>query len=916
MSTPWDTLAPTYIRRLAEDVQITPEKAAGIFGQLGHESAGLQAINELNPVVPGSRGGFGWAQWTGPRRKQFEAWAEQNRTDVTDPEANYQFLLHELTSTPEGRVLDDVRKAPDAITAGRVFTDRFLRPGVPAYESRDSWTQRALNFVMPAAHAGTLPENQKMSMAERIQRARDAGFNDDEILARLQGNADMAQRIQRARDAGFSDEEIFGRMGLSVGGQQQAAAEQPAERSLAERAGDALREIPRQVGLTARYGMEGLGQAAGILTEPIRQGLNVGLRAAGLPEAAPTAAVAAAGADAMGLPQPQGPNERVAGDVARLMAGAGGVAGASGALARGATSITQTALNTMASNPGAQMASAAGAGAAGGAVRESGGGPIAQGAAALAGGLVAPMAVSGAQRAAQNVAGRAQAMSPTQVLSRVRDALRQAGTDLDTLPPRVQQRLQEEAAAVLRTGGDLNPTALQRLADFQRIEGATPTRGMLTQDPAQVTREMNLAKQQANLPPGTARNLATIQGENNAALVRALDSMGAASTDDAVTAGQRAIDSLQRRIGGRQARINDLYSLARDSAGRSFPLDGRGFADRVIQSLDDQLVGGALPADVRNHINRISMGEVPFTVDYAEQLKTMIGRLQRNSSDGSARYALGLVRQALDDTPVMPLGRQTAAPGARAVNPGNLPAVAGDATIGQEAVTAFNQARGANRSLMRQIERTPALKDLYEGNIAPDNFTQKYVIGPSAKASDVQRLGRMLAADPGARDAVRTSITQHLKDRALSGQPDDIGAAKFSPAQYARALKQIGDRKLGAFFDAQEIEQLHALSRAGRLMTNQPVGSAVNNSNTSAAMIGRTLDMLGTAGRGVKILGVGDQIGAIQSGLQQRAAQQVAPALSLPAPSMPAGSRLIPASLYGSLLAAPGVPRPQDDRSP
>ena len=38
-------------------------------------------------------------------------------------------------------------------------------------------------------------------------------------------------------------------------------------------------DIPRQVGLTARYGIEGLGQAAGVVTEPIRQGLNVGLRA-------------------------------------------------------------------------------------------------------------------------------------------------------------------------------------------------------------------------------------------------------------------------------------------------------------------------------------------------------------------------------------------------------------------------------------------------------------------------------------------------------------------------------------------------------------------------------------------------------------------------------------------------------------
>lgn len=919
MATPWDTLAPTYIRRLAQDVNITPEQSAGVFGQLGYESAGLQAINEYQPVVPGSRGGFGWAQWTGPRRRAFESWAAENRADVSDPEANYQFLLHELTATPEGRVLDAIRQAPDAITAGRVFTDRFLRPGVPAYENRDSWVQKAMNFIVPTAQAGTLPENQNMSMSERIQRARDAGFSDEEILQRIQGNADMAQRIQRARDTGFSDEEIFGRMGLSASQPQSAGAEQvatqPEERSFVERAGDALREVPRQVGLTARYGLEGLGQAAGVITEPIRQGLNVGLRAAGLPEAAPTGAVASAGADALGLPTPQGANERVVGDVARLMAGAGGVAGTAGVLARGATGVTQGALSALASNPGQQVASAMGAGAAGGAVRESGGGPLAQAAAALAGGMAAPMAVSGAQSAARSIQGRINAMMPNQVDDAIAQSLQQAGVDWRQVPERVRQQMRQEAGQALRTGRDLDPAAMARLVDFGRVEGATPTRGMLTQDPGQVTREMNLAKQQANMTATGSRNLSQIQADNNAALVRALDSMGADSTDDAVSAGQRVIESLQRRLGGRQARINDLYDLARDSAGRSFPLNGAAFTQRAGQLLDDNLVAGALPGDVRNHLNRIAQGEVPFTVDYAEQLKTMMARLQRNTSDGSARYALGLVRQALDDTPVMPLGQQTAAAGARAVNPGNLPAVANDPTMGQEAVAAFNQARAANRSLMRQIERTPALKDLYEGRIAPDNFAQKYVIGSTAKVSDVQRLGRMLAADPGARDAVRTSITQHLKSKALSGVPDNIGAAKFSPAQYAKALQQIGDRKLGAFFDPQEIEQLHAISRVGRLMVNQPVGSAVNNSNTSAALIGRVLDTMGTAGRNFRILGIGDQIGAIQSGLQQRAAQRIPGALSLPAPGS-GTNRLIPASLYGSILAAPGVPRGEDNQRP
>ena len=500
------------------------------------------------------------------------------------------------------------------------------------------------------------------------------------------------------------------------------------------------------------------------------------------------------------------------------------------------------------------------------------------------------------------------------MLSRVRAAMDQAGIDFDGLPNNVKNQLQSEAAKALRTGGDLDPQMMARLADFRRVDGMVPTRGMLTQDPGQVTREMNLAKTQANIPNlGKGKNLSQIQADNNQALVRALDDMGANTADDVYSAGQKAINSLQSRISGRQAKMSDLYSLARDSQGRSFPLNGHEFTRKASQLLDDNLVGGALPADVRNHLNKIAMGEVPFTVDYAEQLKTIMARLQRNSADGSTRYALGLVRQALDDAPVLPLGRQpTAAPVARAVNQGMLPATQGT-ELGEDAISAFTRARAANRSFMKQVENTPALRDLYRGDVAPEQFMQKYIISPSAKVKDVRRLGRLLSSEPQAKIAVRDSIAQHLKSKALSNLPDDIGVARFSPAQYTKVLKQIGDRKLAAFFEPHEIEQLHAISRVGRLTTNQPVGSAVNNSNTAATLVGRALDMLGRGGRGFRLLGIGDQIGAIQAGLAQRSARQLTPSLLQPAPQL--GNNLAPATVYGSLLATPRLPRRDDDDS-
>jgi hypothetical protein len=138
---------PTLIQRLTQDFGLQPYQAAGIVGQLAHESVGLQAINEKSPLVPGSRGGFGWAQWTGPRRRQFESWAQANNLDVTSPEANYGFLKTELEGAEGKRALPAVQSAPDAISAGRAFTDTFLRPGIPGYASRDKWTNKALGLI-------------------------------------------------------------------------------------------------------------------------------------------------------------------------------------------------------------------------------------------------------------------------------------------------------------------------------------------------------------------------------------------------------------------------------------------------------------------------------------------------------------------------------------------------------------------------------------------------------------------------------------------------------------------------------------------------------------------------------------------------------------------------------------------------
>lgn len=719
--------------------------------------------------------------------------------------------------------------------------------------------------------------------------------------------AELQDALVNADKAG--DKEAARQLADAIVSMQQVQEAKPAS----VQAGEALSGIPRQLGLTARYAIEGPAQFAEIATEPIRQIVTDpilrkmrGNKLSDLvtgekPASEPLSKAAGRFADWIGLPSPQGANERVVGDASRLVAG-GGSAGMAGRLAQGLGGLAGSVGGFFSANPAQQAAAAAGAGLAGGSVREAGGGPGAQAIAALVGGVAAPTAINAATGLGRKVAGTARALlSPQTVQNEVDQqislVLRQQGIDWGQIPERIKQPMRAEAQRALSTGGELNPDALRRLIDFQTV-GATPTRGMLTQDPVQITRERNLAKTGANSADIGLQRLPMLENQNTGTLLRNLDELGAASAPDAFATGERVIGALNSSAASSKAKIDSLYTAARDTQGRSATLDGAAFTSQANKALDDALVGGKLPESVASHLNKIARGEVPFTVDYAEQLKTRIGQLQRASNDGQERMALGVVRRALDNTPLQP---------APHVNPGNLPAVPGTvppspAVLGQDSIQAFNRARQANRAFMQRVEQTPALQAAMDG-AQPDRFVQQFITGSGATVKDVQALRRAVANDPPALQAVRANIVAHLRSAATNGTED---VTKFSPAAYNRALVSIGERKLSAFFDQEDIRKLQAVGRVGTLMNSQPAGSAVNNSNSGALLLGRALDMLDSVA-GKLPLGLDTTIQGVMRGTQQGRALSVPQSLLMPQAQLPLANRLGSAALYGGLLASQPV---------
>jgi len=147
---------PWIMALLVRDFGLDVESAAAVLGNLGHESGGLTAFQELAPTAKGSRGGFGWAQWTGPRRRQFEAYCARNKLDLKSDRANYGWLFVELKGGESGGITA-VKRPGTLKQKVQAFELGFERSGVQNYASRNRWAVRALEAYEAAHKPVSLP---------------------------------------------------------------------------------------------------------------------------------------------------------------------------------------------------------------------------------------------------------------------------------------------------------------------------------------------------------------------------------------------------------------------------------------------------------------------------------------------------------------------------------------------------------------------------------------------------------------------------------------------------------------------------------------------------------------------------------------------------------------------------------------
>lgn len=604
--------------------------------------------------------------------------------------------------------------------------------------------------------------------------------------------------------------------------------------------------IAGQVGLAARAGIKGVAAVPAMLSDAATGVVNAGLDVfdslANRPKGFRFPPAIGALDDALtraGLPTPDTPTQRIVSKGVELGGGAAGTVKAVGAAADRATGVAKEVLSRMAAGPVQQTAAGVGAGLAGQHAQENGAGPLGQFISATGGGLAGAGAVTGANAlgsAIRSALPQQRQITIQRANQVINIALERGGIDPATISPAMRNMMMEQVTKALGKGDTLDENAVARLADYARL-GATPTRGRLTLDPFDITQEQNVAKLAAATGARDAK-LPAIMADNNRTLLGAVDEFNPLA--DPFTTGSRAMSPIKGVDGMMSSAKNKAYKAAEEMAGGDIPLQRAPFMDAIYSRLNAGNLLRHVPANVQSMLDDISSGvirrgnqtfEVPFNVSAIDTLKSLIATEQR-AAQGSAKMALAEIRKALDSVPLDPVKRTFG--GNQVVTEAGAKFLRDQDAQAGAVKEALDKARGLNYRWMQWRESAPGIKAAVEDE-NPATFVQRYVRAQGADARDVAKVAEVINRDPGARDAVRSELVQFLKDAAI-GKGNASETGNFSGRGWQSALTSIGPQKLAMFFSPDEVQTLRSIGRVGTYETFQPRGSAVNNSNTAAAV--------------------------------------------------------------------------------
>lgn len=459
------------------------------------------------------------------------------------------------------------------------------------------------------------------------------------------------------------------------------------------------------------------------------------------------------------------------------------------------------------------------------------------GVAGAAGGVVTDKLLRGAQGVVQRVRNAlpsGQALNAQQVDDILATAAREQGVDLASIPQDILTGVRSQVGQALNSQAVPDAAALLRQAEGQTVLGpnAALTLGQATRNPAQFTAEKNLRG-----VAGAGEPLMQRFADQNQGLIGALNTRGAAEAPGQFAVGEQAIQALRNRDEMLSGEIRTAYNTFRNAAGADQEMVGAQIAQSAGEALDT-FGRENVPGAVLRKLNEYGFLDVTnktksFNLLEADKLLKVVNANYDPSQKAQAA-ALDTVRRGIKE--------------------------AIDAE-GVAASDAYKPAIEAARRRFAELEANPAMRAAVS-NEAPDKFFQKYILN-----GNVREVAAVAQAVPEQLPAIRAQTVAYLKDKALSGAADETGT--FSQSGFKRALDKLGDNKLMALFQPEEVAQLRMISRVASNAQAQPAGSAVNNSNTAAA----TMNLLSQLGGPVaRLPGLNLVRNSTQQFLNERAA--------------------------------------------
>ena len=402
----------------------------------------------------------------------------------------------------------------------------------------------------------------------------------------------------------------------------------------------------------------------------------------------------------------------------------------------------------------------------------------------------------------------------------IENAFKANGVEFNNLPVGLQDKILSELRWAMNKGGTMDEASMDRLASYIAQDIPSFTRGQVSRDPQQFTREQNLQASEAGAPLQQAFQSQTSQLQSN------IDKMASrsgipASVDnvaDDYAMGIVAQRRLKEQKEALETEENKLWKAYRDGEGRDIEIDRASVGDAIEEIREEIGIESIVPA-VKTRLEQLGFfgdsPKRPFNIHQIDLLKKLINNNFKSMSDAE-RLAVKRINRAIDES-------------FESIEKGQM---------SEDVWKKLSNARDFSRRIYSLREENPALDAVYTNSLVPDEFIKKFVLKIPVKNFEklVNQLGQ---GDGQALAHLRYRIIMRIKEAAA---PEGEG---FSYGRLKGAIDRIGGRKLKMLLGDKEWDYLQQLMRVTKDLKKAPEFSRVNYSGSGVAVLNMLDRMMG-----------------------------------------------------------------------